>query len=1206
MEELLNWLKNNQLDKYQTILIENDITNLELLSELTEDDIKELGFSLGDRKRFVIGIKELESNSSELSHEDRTLIDSLPYVIAYPLQQTLLEKYPPQRINLFKDTFLNYVKYLGLLSASEFFNCDIKDKGMVLLFQQNLIETAFGKWNHYIRETLKFLKEQNHNLFCPELATYYELVETGNKSKKHKGEIEFIDANGDIQLKKQEATSIGMLINFRNRYLGHGLTLDAQKAEALWQEYFPIFRNLLEQLSFAKDYPMLKREDGITYLLHSAEITSVDSNSVTESSIWIENKVGKVINILPFFIVPGEVSLVKEDKEQMLTYESYTGKTIKFFSPEGTEKQTSGKLLEKLNLLLRDKQKEVPFAPKEFTKGEFLNRITEENKLLLETLISEKKIIPGVYQHREEMEIKLREWIGARANIFFIAAEAGSGKTNLLAEIQKQYAERDLPSLLIRAGRMEKQSLKEQIAYLLNIDLQQGLENYSSIAGTQASPTFILIDGLNEANHAEAIWQEILSLSKIFEPGSLKFVVTNRANTKADLERYLVSDKQQEFLYGENKENEKGLGAYAYWLTALDMIEMKGAWENYVAKDKARFKPQFTFDAIAEFDRGIYNKINNPLILRLFLEIYNGKPLPKKGNKHLHIWSDWLKTFSKSEQTFFIILADAVWYKGENELLLDDVLKHETLKPYFTSDVINAPYQRLKNLGWISSYTKDLNSYVGFTVEGSLLYLLGVKLQNQMPTINLEYVQKLLQTNNKLQTASIVAFLGEEALTGNLDLVSELIDAEGQDFSICIIPLVLFLKTFGVKTTIDKILENPTERDWEALFKLDEQLVELELYKLRKEFLSELSTFNLFKYKDSVLLGFKYLKYLNNEESLKYFNNIDLSNPFFELPELLEILGNYYTNIGEYNNALYNYNKCLSLLLNNIEINKVNIAKNYKNISRTYKLNGNLNSSFLFLDNCLKLEFEIYNQENLAIASTYSDFGLLWSKKDNLNLALEFYNKSLHIREKKLGENHKSISGILNNIAVIFDKKGDVKEALNYINKSLNINLKYYKNDDFELAITYNNLGDGYSQLGIFKDSIINLEKSLMIRIKHLGINHPLVAESYYNFGKCYFRNNDYENAIKYFESALKIQLKRYSKHHLNIGRTYHRLAETNEIIGHFSNSLNYFIKSGEIRYEVFGLDKDTTQEAIANAKRLAKELNKESELPEWMFNKYS
>ena len=450
---------------------------------------------------------EEKSDIINLSPDDVALINSLPYVIAYPLKRTLIEKHPWTKINLLKDTFLNFLKYLGLLSASEFFNSEMNDKGMVALFHKNLMETAFGKWNHYIRECLAFLKEQNHIFFYPELVAFYELVETGNKSKKYKGEIEYQDANGDTQLIVQTSvTSIGMLINFRNRYLGHGQTLDEDKSEKLWNEYFPIFRNLLEQLSFTKDYPMLKREHGETYLLHSAEMTAVESNIVSDSNIWIQNNEGNSFDILPFFIVPGEVSLAKEDKEQLLTYESYTGKTIKFFSPEGTEKQTSGKILEKLNLLLRDKQKETPFSTEAFTKDEFLKRIEEENKLLLDTLISEKKIIPGIYQHREEMEIKLREWIGARASIFFIVAEAGSGKTNLLVEMQRQYTERELPSLLIRAGRMEKQSLKEQIAYLLNIDLQQGLVNYATIAGTQAEPTFILIDGLNEANNAEEIW----------------------------------------------------------------------------------------------------------------------------------------------------------------------------------------------------------------------------------------------------------------------------------------------------------------------------------------------------------------------------------------------------------------------------------------------------------------------------------------------------------------------------------------------------------------------------------------------------------------------------------------------------------------------------------------------------------------------------
>ena len=371
-----------------------------------------------------------------LSQKDLDLIASLPYVIAYPLKRTLLEKHEWTKINLLKDTFLNYLKYLGLLSASEFFNSELKDKGMIALFDSQLRETAFGKWNHFIRECLSYLKKQNHCFFYPELVAYYDWVET--KDKKHKGKEEYQDASGDTQvIEKQGISSIGMLINFRNIYLGHGLTLDEVKSSELWDLYYPIFHHLLTQLNFTKDYPMFKCEQGETYLLHSAEIEMVKSKAVTSSNIWIENKAGKAFDILPFFILPGEVSLATDDKDKVLSYESFTGKTIKFFSPEGTEKQTSGKLLEKLNLLLRNKQKETPTTPELFTKEEFFKRIADENKLLIDTLTTEKKVIPGVYQHREEMEIKLREWIGARANIFFYGCRSGKWKNKFVSRNSK-------------------------------------------------------------------------------------------------------------------------------------------------------------------------------------------------------------------------------------------------------------------------------------------------------------------------------------------------------------------------------------------------------------------------------------------------------------------------------------------------------------------------------------------------------------------------------------------------------------------------------------------------------------------------------------------------------------------------------------------------------------------------------------------------
>ncbi len=1172
-----------------------------------------------------------------LSEEDEKLIASLPYVIAYPLKQTLLAKDPFKRINLFKDTFLNYLKYLGLLSASEFFNSNIKDRGMVSLFHQNLTETAFGKWNHYIRETLKFLKEKNHQFFCPELVSYYEHVESGKKVTQYKGEIEFIDPNGDIQVKKQEATAIGMLINFRNKHLGHGTMPDDEKSIQLWTEYFPIFRSLLEQMSFAKDYPMLKKEEGQTWLLQSSDIVATENKGITDDNIWIQNAAGNYLSILPFFIVPGELAIQSSEKAKLFTYESYTGKTIKFFSPEGIEKQTSGKILDRLNLLLRDKQKEISFTPETFTKEIFLKRIEEENKLLLDTLISEKKIIPGVYQHRENMEIKLREWIGARANIFFIAAEAGSGKTNLLAEIQKQYTERGYPGLLIRAGRMEKTTLKEQVAYLLNVYANEGLDKYASIAGTQAEPSFILIDGLNEANNAEAIWQEIMDWSKIIEPGSIKFVVTSRANTKADLERYKTDETDLNFLYGENKDHEIGLGAYAFWLTPLDMNEMKGAWENYVAKDKSRYKPLFSFDDIATFDRAMYNQINNPLVLRLFLEIYNGKNLPKKGGKHLHIWKDWFNTFSHEEQTFLKLLAKQVWIKGENELLLDDLLNNENIKPYLTSDLVNSPYARMKNMGWVSRYVKEMNGCLGFTVEGALLYLLGVKLQEQEPKIELSYIQNILSSGTKLQQSAIESFLCEQALAGDLDLVTELIDAGTEQMDFCIRALLFYLKTYGVEAMIEKVLEEPTENDWKVLLELDKKLNELAMYVVRKEYLIVLINYNSFQTKESIWLGLKALYFFDKENANNYFSKLNFNeNILSNDADLISSIADFKYKFGEYDKTLEYYQKSLDIRLKIFGFKHPDIANSYNKIGLVLDSKSEYDKSLECYHKSLEIRLEIFGVEHRDVATTFNNIGSILFQKEEYDKSLEYYQKSLDIRLKIFGFKHPDTANSYNNIGLVLASKGKYDKSLEYYQKCLDIRLKTFGLDDPIVAVTYHNIGFVWDHKGEYDKSLEYYQKCLEIRLKTFGMKHPDVANTYNNIGFVWAMKGNYFKALEFYENSLQIKLKSLDSNHTSLAKVYFNIgscqmkiknlqsaikafysgfmiqkkggfpfhiAHCYENMGNKSEALKYFIESAEIRKvdPDCGLEDKTTIESIVNTKRLAKELGKEDELPEWM-----
>ena len=109
--------------------------------------------------------KYFELSKTKISKEDEELISFLPYLIAFPLEKTLIEEHAWTKINLLKDTLLNYLKFLGLLTASEFFNSPFKDKNIIASFYKNLSHPSFGSWNAFIRETLQFLIASNHEFF---------------------------------------------------------------------------------------------------------------------------------------------------------------------------------------------------------------------------------------------------------------------------------------------------------------------------------------------------------------------------------------------------------------------------------------------------------------------------------------------------------------------------------------------------------------------------------------------------------------------------------------------------------------------------------------------------------------------------------------------------------------------------------------------------------------------------------------------------------------------------------------------------------------------------------------------------------------------------------------------------------------------------------------------------------------------------------
>lgn len=572
--------------------------------------------------------KKTENQLKEqlVDKEDQKIIDTYPYFLAHPYHRALTETEPFKRIHLLKETFLNYLKYLGLVTASEYFSSDLKVKDINRNFKQFLFRPQFGFWNAFMRETVKALKENKHQWFVKELPGYYKKIENEKKAKKY-----------------NDHTGIGALINFRNHYLGHGMVPSREKCEALWVENFAILKELLLEMEFCKNYSIVSKDRNITLRLMGNEITQVNLKTKLQSNVAMVNSKNEQISLVPFFVLPGEY-FIKEVSEnaKLMVYEQNTGKRMVFFSPESISGETSGNVLEQLNKMIGEKDREEPITNKQLNKVKFQELIKENNKDFVEGLIKERKVIPAIYQERQDAEIALRSWIGALAGLFFVSAEAGSGKTNLLVEMNRQYNERGIDTLLLRGNRFAGDELWEEIQFRLNLAKDVNLSKSKAFGYTQDNPFIILIDGCNEHPNAEKLFDDIMEFLNIHKGGHIKVVLSWRVNTKSELPSVKPEYESLVYVDGSDSSDEKNIVAKAcHWLKPLNKKEVEGAWQMYTSnkKDKIKRKPNFTLEELTYKDRSLADQLDNPLLMRLFLELYNGKGLPKSRGGFTSIWT---------------------------------------------------------------------------------------------------------------------------------------------------------------------------------------------------------------------------------------------------------------------------------------------------------------------------------------------------------------------------------------------------------------------------------------------------------------------------------------------------------------------------------------------------------------------------------------
>ncbi len=246
-----------------------------------------------------------------------------------------------------------------------------------------------------------------------------------------------------------------------------------------------------------------------------------------------------------------------------------------------------------------------------------------------------------------------------------------------------------------------------------------------------------------------------------------------------------------------------------------------------------------------------------------------------------------------------------------------------------------------------------------------------------------------------------------------------------------------------------------------------------------------------FKYADSAMLR---AKKINSHRYEAYaYNNF----------------GNLYNYINDFSNALYNFEKALSIQRKNGNIPAE--CSTILNKGNTYFYSNEYNKA----EKCYRKALALYRTikpDSGTESNIYNNLGSACAAQDKFGEATNWFKKSLEISKKN--NDHLSTAYTYNNIGNTLKAEEKYDEALIYFKDALDLKLKYGDNKD--KADGYTNMAAIYGSLDDYKKVIEYLNLGLSYR--DTTIYNADLKNLYKNFADVYEKLNDVSSANKYYK----------------------------------------------------------------------------------------
>ena len=472
-------------------------------------------------------------------------------------------------------------------------------------------------------------------------------------------------------VRKLDATRVGKmslherLISFRNKHSAHGGVATEEVTEPELREMLPHLLQALELLSvlgdlqpwraapgggfvctigFTRSFPPGDPPAGVREALDTADIAISGPGGVIPLYPLLRSRAGTVDGLTDPLLTlyqPGDRELV------------YTGVGVQTKEKAGLAEWNA--LLEGKRIDPRSSRSDL--AP--WTIAEWARVRTDETLGLVRAI----KYFPDAYVERKGVDDRVLRWLNtAGSAALLLAADAGRGKTSLLCRLaESRHATHPQDAVLLLLGESFRRGggdLFDAVRSGLGLagndggvrDFAELLALWEKKARDDRAPRSILllVDAVNESEDPRALLDRISDLAISAAAAHtragrvyVRLLVSMRARHMDALAARWERDHDTPFLRGAEHfahfEGETGKSAPYLSLRAFNAAESEQAWRGWTATMPNPCRAPWD-----TLDGPVQRMLAEPLLCRVFHEVYAGIEAPPKGLAADAVWAQWL------------------------------------------------------------------------------------------------------------------------------------------------------------------------------------------------------------------------------------------------------------------------------------------------------------------------------------------------------------------------------------------------------------------------------------------------------------------------------------------------------------------------------------------------------------------------------------